>query len=135
MSGDTEVAMPSPRREQQLLDRMWGRVEPLLPRKPAHLRGGRPWVDDKACFAGVVYQLRNGIRWNHLPPCFPSGVTCWRRHRDWTRAGVWAAVHRIVVEELAAAGRLDTSELFLDATFAEARQGGRASAAPAAASG
>ena len=126
--------MPSPRREQMLLDRMWDRVEPLLPAHPPQPRGGRPFADDRACFAGIVFQLRNAVRWNHLPPCFPSGVTCWRRHRDWTRAGVWAAVHRVVVEELAAAGLLDTSELFLDATFAEDRQGGRASAAPAAAS-
>jgi transposase len=81
-----------------------------------------------------VYQLRSNVRWNHLPPCFPSGVTCWRRHRDWTKAGVWDRMWRVVLAELAAAGRLDTSELSLDATAAEARQGGRASAAPAAAS-
>lgn len=113
---------------------MWARVQPLLPRRAPNPKGGRPWVNDKACFAGVVYQLRNAVRWNHLPSCFPSGVTCWRRHRDWTEAGVWAAVHAIVVEELDAAGRLDTSELFLDATFAEDRQGGLASARPGAAS-
>ena len=126
--------MPSKRREQELLDRMWDRVAPLLPPKPAHPKGGRPFADDQACFAGIVYQLRNGIRWNAMPPCFPSGVTCWRRHRDWTRSGVWGRVWKVVLAELAAAGLLDTSELFLDATFAESRKGGNASAAPAAAS-
>ena len=127
--------MPSKRREQELLDRMWERVRRLLPPKPPHPKGGRPFADDKACFAGVVYQLRNNVRWNHLPACFPSGVTCWRRHRDWTRAGVWERVWAVVLEELAAAGLLDVTELFLDATFAEARKGGPASAAPAAAWG
>ena len=126
--------MPSKKREQELLDRMWERVRPLLPARPVNPKGGRPWADDKACFAGIAYQLRNNVRWNHLPPCFPSGVTCWRRHRDWTRAGVWARAWRAVLAELAAAGMLDTTELFLDATFAEARKGGSASAAPAAAS-
>ena len=126
--------MPSRKREQELLDRMWERVRPLLPVRPVNPKGGRPWADDKACFAGIVYQLRNNVRWNHLPPCVPSGVTCWRRHRDWTRAGVWARAWRVVLAELADAGMLDTRELFLDATFAEARQGGRSSAAPAAAS-
>jgi len=127
--------MPSPEREQELLDRMWDRVRPLLPARTPNPKGGRPRADDKACFAGVVYQLRNAVRWNHLPPCFPSGVTCWRRHRDWTRAGVWDRVWRRVLAELAAAGLLDTAELFLDATFAEARKGGSASAAPGAGSG
>ncbi|QEL17740.1 transposase [Limnoglobus roseus] len=126
--------MPSQCREQQLLDAMWERVRPLLPTRRPNPKGGRPWVDDKACFAGIVYQLRNACRWNHLPAYFPSGVTCWRRHRDWTAAGVWADVHRVVVGELAAAGRLDLRELFLDAPFAEDRQGGRASVAPGAAS-
>lgn len=126
--------MPSPRREQELLDRMWERVRPLLPPKPAHPKGGRPFADDRACFAGIVYQLRNGIRWNAMPACFPSGVTCWRRHRDWTRAGVWGRVWKVVLAELANAGLLDTTELFLDATFAESRKGGSVRAARAAAS-
>jgi transposase len=126
--------MPSPRREQELLDRMWERVRPLLPPRAPNPRGGRPWADDKACFAGIVYALRNAVRWNHLPRCFPSGVTCWRRHRDWTAAGVWPAVWRAVLAELADAGLLDTTELCLDATFAEDRQGGRATAGPAVAS-
>jgi transposase len=127
--------MPSQRREQELLDRMWERVQPLLPPQPPHPKGGRPFADDKECFAGIVYQLRNAIRWNAMPPCFPSGVTCWRRHRDWTAAGVWSKVWKAVLRELEAAGKLDTSELFVDATFAEARKGGPASARRSAASG
>jgi len=126
--------MPSPRREQELLDRLWHRVRPPLPPRPPNPKGGRPWADDKACFAGIVYALRNAVRWNHVPPPFPSGVTCWRRHRDWTKAVVWHRVWRVVLAELAEAGELDTSELFLDATFAEDRQGGRATAGRAAAS-
>lgn len=127
--------MPSRRREQQLLDAMWARVQPLLPRRVPNPKGGRPWADDRGCFAGIVYALRNGIRWNAMPACFPSGVTCWRRHRDWSAAGVWPRVWAAVLAELDRAGRLDTSELFLDATFAEDRTGGSARAAPAAASG
>ena len=127
--------MPSRKREQELLDRMWDRVRPLLPVRPVNPKGGRPWADDKACFAGIVYALRNAIRWNAMPPCFPSGVTCWRRHRDWTAAGVWGRVWAGVLAELDRAGRLDTSELFLDATFAEDRQGGPATAGPGAGSG
>lgn len=120
--------MPSKVREQELLNDIWERIAPLIPPHPPHEKGGHPWVPDKDCFAGIVYQLRNAIRWQDMPPCFPSGSTCWRRFRDWTRAGVWPEVWKIVLRELEDAGLLDTSELFLDATFAEARKGGRASA-------
>lgn len=127
--------MPSERRERELLDRMWERVRPLVPARVPNPKGGRPWADDKACFAGIVYVLRNGIRWNALPAGFPSDTTCWRRQDAWSRAGVWDAVHEAILEELDAAGELDTSELYADATFAEDRQGGPASARPGAASG
>ena len=92
--------MPSSVRVHQLVDRLWKRVDPLLPPKPAHPKGGHPFADDKECFAGIVYQLCNGIRWNKMPKCFPSGVTCWRRHRDWCNAGVWDRLWAIVEKEL-----------------------------------
>lgn len=120
--------MPSKAREEQLLDAMWTRIAPLLPKHRAHPKGGRPFADDRACFAGIVYQLRNGIRWNDMPSSFPSGVTCWRRFDLWTRTKVWPKAWAIVLDELQAAGLLDTRELFLDATFAESRKGGLASA-------
>ena len=127
--------MPSKRREQVLLDRLWERVHPLLPPRPPRPKGGRPFADDKACFAGIVYQLRNAIRWNDMPAGFPSGVTCRRRHREWAAGGVWPKVWRVILDELAEAGKPDQSELALDATFAESRKGANAPAARGAASG
>ncbi len=53
-----------------------------------------------------------------------------RRFDLWTKLGLWPRVHAIVLEELQDAGLLDTSEFFADATFAEARKGGTASALP-----
>lgn len=126
--------MPSQSRERELLDRLWDRVRPLLPSRTPNPKGGRPWADDQACLAGIVYVLRNGIRWNALPPGYPSDTTRWRRMNAWSRAGVWAAVHRVILEELAAAGLLDTSEVSADATFAEDRTGGRVPAARGAGS-
>lgn len=120
--------MPDAATERDLMDRLWGRVAPLLPPRPGHPKGGRPFADDRSCFAGIVYVLRNGIRWRDLPPSFPSGVTCWRRHRDWTAAGVWHRVWKLVLAELDEAGKLDTSELVLDGTFIEAKKGGSGSA-------
>ena len=127
--------MPSKVAEQELAGRLWDRVRPLLPPHPPRPHGGRPPADDRLCILGVVFVLRSGCRWQDLPGHLPSAATCWRRHRDWTRAGVWEKVWAAAVEELDRAGALDTSELFLDATFVEARKGGSRSAAPAAARG
>jgi transposase len=127
--------MPSVVREKELNDRLWARVRPLLPAHPASPKGGRPRADDRACFEAVVYVLRNGLRWRDLPAKFPSPATCWRRHAEWSGDGVWEDVWRAVLDELAEAGLLDASELYLDCTFAPAQKGGRASGIPSAARG
>lgn len=116
--------MAEPTRERDLSDALWERVRPLLPSRPP-ARTGRPPVDDRACFGGVVYVLRNGVRWQALADTtYPSGSTCWRRHKEWTEAGVWHAVWQVVLGELNAAGDLDVSEVILDGTFVEAKKGG-----------
>jgi transposase len=125
--------MPSKKREGELLEALWNRVEPLLPPNPSQPKGGRPFACNKACFAGIVYVLRNGIRWNDMPQQFPSSTACWNRFARWTKLGVWERVWAIVLDELQAAGVLDLSELAMDATFAESRKGGTASAAQNAA--
>ena|ERR1700754_271284 len=127
--------MPDVSTKRELNAQLWERVRPLLPPLPPHPKGGRPFADDRACFEGIVYLLRNGLRWRQMPACYPSGLTCWRRHRDWTRAGVWGRVWRRVLRELEAAGKLDTSELAVDATFVEAKGGARRSARPSVARG
>ena len=127
--------MPSVEPEKELNDRLWERVRPLLPAYTPGPKGGRPRADDRACFEAVVFVLRNGLRWRDLPGHFPSPATVWRRHVEWTDQGVWENVWRVVLDELADAGLLDTSELYLDCTFAPAQKGGSRSGTPSAARG
>jgi transposase len=81
-------------------DTLWQAIQPLLPTPPPRY-GGRPRVDDRAALAGIVHQLRTGVPWRLLPSrqlrC-GSPVTCWRRLRDWQRAGVWQRLHPPAVE-------------------------------------
>jgi transposase len=97
--------------EELVPDGLWELIAPLLPpAKPRRYRypGRRP-IGDRAALAGIVFVLKTGINWNQLPPSLVgcSGVTCWRRLRDWTEAGVWPALHELLLAELRAAGELD----------------------------
>jgi transposase len=47
-------------------EQLWQAIRPLLPTPPRRY-GGRRRVDDRACLAGIVYQLRTGIPWRLLP--------------------------------------------------------------------
>lgn len=92
-------------------DRVWERVQPLLPPPPIRrLRHpGRKRVDDRLCLVGILYVLRTGIPWESLPTelGYGNGVTCWRRLREWRQAGVWDKVRRVLVNELRDAQKID----------------------------
>ena len=105
-------------------DDLWTAIEPLLPAEPPKLKGGRPRCDDRAALAGIIFVLRSGIPWEMLPceiGC--SGMTCLRRLRDWQMAGVWAGLHRVLLERLAEAEQLDWSRACLDSASVPAKRG------------
>jgi transposase len=105
-------------------DALWAAIEPLLPPEPAKPKGGRPRVGDRAALAGILFVLRSGIPWEMLPSeigC--SGMTCWRRLRDWHIAGVWVRLHRTLLERLADADQLDWSRAALDSSSIAAKKG------------
>jgi transposase len=85
-------------------------------------------IDDRACLAGIVYQLRTGVPWRLLPVrelgC-GSPVTCWRRMRDWQRADVWQRLHHQLLDQLGRDGRLDWSRASLNSLSVRAKRGAR----------
>src|SRR5215210_3926190 len=111
-------------------DEFWEIVEPLLPDEPPKPEGGRPRIDDRAALSGILFVLTSGIPWEMLPQEMGcgSGVTCWRRLRDWQRRGVWKRLHRTLLERLAEADRLDWSRAAVDSRSLPAKRGARAPA-------
>ena len=114
--------------EELIPDELWQRVAPLLPAPPPRRTRypGRLPADDCAALAGIVFVLKTGITWRELPRevagC--SGVTCWRRLRDWTEAGVFPAVHTLLLDQLRALGQLDLDTMVVDGSHVRALKGG-----------
>ena len=108
-------------------DELWALVEPLLPPEPPKPKGGRPRIPDRAALTGIVFVLKSGIPWEMLPQEMGcgSGMTCWRRLRDWQQAGVWQHLHQLLLERLHAAGQIDWSRVSLDSASVPAKGGAR----------
>ena len=105
-------------------DELWELVKPLLPSRTPQ-RTGRPRVSDRAAFTAIVFVLVTGVPWRLVPRQIGcSGVTAWRRLREWQRAGVWERVHRELLRRLNAVGRIDWSRGLVDSSHIRALRGG-----------
>jgi len=110
-------------------DELWELIEPLLPppKKRRRKNPGRKPKDNRSVLTGILFVLKTGISWEYLPKEMGcgSGMTCWRRLRDWQAAGVWEKMHCVLLQQLEDAKQLDWSRAVVDSTSVRAVFGGR----------
>ncbi|WP_194921742.1 transposase [Catenulispora rubra] len=105
----TRLRRPAPE-DPMVTDRAWERISALLPERPRRRRNpGRKPLDDRAVLNGILVVLGRRIGFEKLPQEleYGSGMTCWRRLRDWQRAGIWTDIAQVLREEIPEARRID----------------------------
>lgn len=88
------------------------RIEPYFPR--SH---GVPRVDDRRVLSGILFVIRNGLRWRDAPTGYGPHKTIYNRFIRWSRLGVF---NRILAELAAQGG--GTHKLMIDATHLKAHR-------------
>src|SRR5207249_2308743 len=70
---------------------------------------GRKPIDDRRALTGILFVLKTGIPWEDLPHELGagSGMTCWRRLRQWHQAGVWDRIKAVLDTECPEAHRIN----------------------------
>jgi transposase len=107
-------------------DKLWAIILPLLPPEQPKPKGGGPRIADRAALSGILFVLKSGIPWEMLPQELGcgSGMTCWRRLRDWQQAGVWQRFHGVLLQPLQQDGQIDWERASLDSASVPAPGGG-----------
>ncbi|QXQ06709.1 IS5 family transposase [Sphingosinicellaceae bacterium] len=88
------------------------RIEPHFP-----LSHGVPRVDDRRVISGIIFVIRNGLRWRDAPKDYGPHKTIYNRFIRWSRLGVF---NRIFAALAAKGGKPD--RLMIDATHLKAHR-------------
>jgi transposase len=134
-------SIPQPRRQYRgptlrdpvVSDQAWERISALIPERPRRRRNpGRKPLDDRAVLNGILVVLGRRIGFEKLPQEleYGSGMTCWRRLRDWQHAGVWPQITRVLKEEVPETRRIDFDRVLDSAEAAEGDGEGRVARRP-----
>ena len=89
----------------------FSRLTPYFP-----LSHGVARVDDRRVISGIIYVIRNGLRWKDAPHEYGPYKTLYNRFVRWSRMGVFNRIF----EELAARNVPD--RLMIDATHLKAHR-------------
>lgn len=95
-----------------LSDAQMARISPFFPK--SH---GKPRVDDRRVISGIIFVIRNGLRWRDVPASYGPHKTIYNRFIRWSEMGVFG---RIFVE--LARGGGETDEIMIDATHLKAHR-------------
>src|SRR3712207_7147030 len=87
------VCRCKPRYETSLSDRQWAVIAPLLPVRDPR-QGGRPLKYDRRLILDtILYVLRTGCAWRHVPHDLAPWDAAYRWFAAWTADGTWRRVH------------------------------------------
>jgi len=103
--------------ERLVPDELWELFQRVVPQAPSRPQGGgRRRHGDRGVAAAIVSATASGCTWRQLPAASfgPSGAMAHRRFAEWTKARVWAKLHRLVLDELGSRGELDWSRCAID---------------------
>jgi transposase len=107
-------------------DDLWEIVEPLLPKHCPSAKGGHPRVPDRICLTGILFVLKTGLPWEDFPQEMGCcGMTLWNRLEEWHKAGVWDALHRVLLSKLRKEDQIDFTRVVVDSSSIRAMRGGK----------
>jgi transposase len=105
-------------------DVLWAKAEAVLAEFDPPARFGPARIDQRQALDGVIYRMRSGVQWDHLPAEFGDDASVHRTFQRWVKRGVVGRLWAVLVEGCAELGGVDWEGQSFDCAMGEARHGG-----------
>jgi len=113
----------------EISDDLWTLIEPILLEDcPPHEGPGRKRIDWRAAINGIIYRMRSGCQWNHLPKQFGDDSSVHRWFQRWNKNGVMEKIWSKLASACDELAGVNWDWQSADGSLAKARFGGIKSA-------
>ena len=108
----------------EIPDQAWTEIEPLLSDLYPPAPTGRKQADFRKTLNGIIFRLRTGCQWNHLPKIFGDDSTVHRWFQRWVQDGILKEIWAVLLGECAELGGVNWEWQAADGCLGKARFGG-----------
>jgi len=105
-------------------DELWAIIEPILTELDPPAATGRPRTGQREALNGIIYVMRTGCQWNHLPVQFGDDSSVHRTLQRWVAKGVFPRIWAVLVENCEELGGVNWEWQSADGAMGKARFGG-----------
>jgi putative transposase len=108
----------------EVSDDLWAIVAPILAAHDPPKPRGRKRIDQRAAFNAIIFRLRTGCQWNHLPRAYPDDSSVHRTFQRWVERGIFTRIWAEIQERCEDLDGCDWAWQAADTLLGKARKGG-----------
>jgi putative transposase len=105
-------------------DELWKRMAPLILEMDPPKETGRPRANPRNVVDAIIFRIRTGCQWNHIPRVYGDDSTIHRTFQHWVEIGLFPYLWALLVEECEELGLVDWEWQAADSAMGKARLGG-----------
>jgi len=108
----------------EVSDHLWEQLRPAMLEMDPPKITGRKRVDPRQMLNGIIFRMRSGCQWNHLPKELGDDSTIHRTFQRWVELGVLQRIWALLVEGCEELGGVNWEWQSADCAMGKARLGG-----------
>lgn len=108
----------------EIPDELWKRMAPLILELDPPKEIGRPRTNPRNVMDAIIFRIRTGCQWNHIPRVYGDDSTIHRTFQHWVEIDLFPQLWALLVEECEEFGLVDWEWQAADSAMGKARLGG-----------